>query len=81
MAKYLKLIWFAEEPWTKYHAAVGINAEETVCGIIRSTRPILPSEKRLLNPHAIHRLSKCSNCLAALRKRYGREEIERVKVA
>ncbi len=76
MSRYLKLIWFAEDPWTKYHAAVGINAEETVCGIIRSTRAIL--RKEIKNPY-IHG-EDCLRCLAALRKRYGTEDIAEVKV-
>ena len=81
MAKYLKLIWFFEDDWTKYHASVGSNAKQTLCGIKRSTRPILPREK-LYEPNVWKNLDlRCHNCLAALRKRYGNEDIERVKVA
>ncbi len=84
MTKYLKLIWFAENPWTKYHAAVGINAQKTLCEIYRSTRAILPSEKwgvpRLRTHDAFAPQDKCHKCLAALRKHYGAEDIEKVKV-
>lgn len=76
--RYLKLIWFAEDPWTKYHAAVGVNAQKTLCGVYRSTRAILPSEK-LKAPHRM-RVCRCLNCLATLRKHYGGEDIERVKI-
>ncbi len=75
MSRYLKLIWFAEDPWTKYHASVGINAEETLCGVLRSTRAILPSEKFIYGE--VH---KCCKCLAVLRKTYGTEDIAEVKV-
>ncbi len=93
MTKYLKLIWFAEDPWTKYHAAVGIRVErnspqskKTLCGIMRSTRAILPSEKFKSYPvkekgwKDWREGTKCSKCLAALRKHYGAENIEKVKV-
>lgn len=83
MSKCLKLIWFAEDSWTKYHAAVGINAEETLCGIIRSTRAILPSEKLkwIRVGHTAHPVKpKCLKCLATLRRRYGTEDIDEVKV-
>lgn len=76
MSRYLKLIWFAEDPWTKYHAAVGISAQKTLCGIYRSTRAMLPSEKLSTWEHGF----KCLKCLAALRKRYGTEDIAEVKV-
>ena len=81
MSRWLKLIWFAEDPWTKYHAAVGIKAEKTLCGIIRSTRAILPTEK--LTNQSIHeqeRKYKCKKCLAALRYRYVHENVVEVKV-
>ncbi len=83
MSRYLKLIWFAEDSWTKYHAAVGINAEETLCGIIRSTRAILPSEKMRsgnLATMAVLHTQKCLKCRATLRKRYETEDITEVKV-
>jgi len=76
MSRYLKLIWFKEDPWTKCHAAIGIKAEKTLCGATRSTRPILPSEK--MNPR--DKAFQCLKCLAALRKRYGAENIVEVKV-
>ena len=81
MSKYLKLIWFAEESWTKYHAAVGIKAEKTLCGVFHSTRAILPSEKFNV-PSAITwaQGQKCLKCCAALRKRYGTEDVVEVKV-
>lgn len=82
MTKYLKLIWFAEDPWTKYHAAVGIAAQKTLCGVYRSTRAILPSEKlKPRKPVSWQKEgTKCSKCLAALRKRYGYEDVVEVKV-
>lgn len=76
MSRYLKLIWFAEDSWTKYHAAVGIKAEKTLCGIIRSTGPILPSEK--MKPPVNY--DKCLRCLTAIRKRYGYDDVVEVKV-
>lgn len=75
MSRWLKLIWFAEDRWTKYHAAVGINAEKTLCGIMRSTRAILPSEKG-----ERQRTKLCLKCLAALKKRFGYEDVRTVKV-
>ena len=80
MSKYLKLIWFAEKSWTTYHAAVGINAEETICGILRSTRAILPSEKLIKSHPSMIRIEKCLRCLAALKKRHGAEDVEKVQV-
>jgi hypothetical protein len=79
MSRYLKLIWFAEETWTKYHAAVGIKTEKTLCGIIRSTRAILPNEKK--NPYIYG--ENCLKCLAVLGNlvgRYGPNDIVEVKV-
>lgn len=86
MSKYLKLIWFKEESWTKYHAAIGINASATVCGIIRSSfrdfrnsnRPILPRERLKYWPPVKH--TQCLKCLAALRHRYGHKNVVKVKV-
>lgn len=77
MSRYLKLIWFAEDPWTKVHAAVGINAQKTLCGIVRSTRPILSGEK---DWHNVSHFQKCLKCRAALRHRYGFEDVVDVKV-
>jgi len=80
MSRYLKLIWFKEDPWTRYHAAVGISAEKTLCGVVRSTRRILPSEKidRCLNG------GKCKKCLAVLGnlvgRKYGPGDIVEIKV-
>ena len=78
MSKYLKLIWFTEDHWTKIHAAVGIKAEKTLCGITRSTRAILPSEK--FEPGMCAPDPRCRKCLAVLIKRYGAEDIMEVKV-
>lgn len=70
MTKRPKLIWFFEDNWTKCHAAIGINAERTVCGIFRSSRAILPSEICKSNMP----MQKCLKCLAALRPGYGYED-------
>ena len=80
MSRWLKLIWFAELPWTRYHAAVGINAEKTRCGITRSTRAILPSEKSNRIGFDTGGKEDCLKCLAVLRHRYGQENIVEVKV-
>lgn len=77
MGRYLKLIWFTENPWTRKHAAIGINALKTLCGVWRSARAILPNEK---DWHTVSHYKKCGKCLAVLRKRYGSEDIVKVKV-
>lgn len=80
MTRYLRLIWFFEGKWTKYHAAIGINAQKTLCGIWRSTRAILPSEK--INPYIGFGDEGfcCLKCVVALIKRYGAEDVVKVKV-
>ena len=87
MSRWLKIIWFKEGLWTKYHAAVGINAEKTLCRIRHSITPILPSEKRPeLSPYVLETYRKnlnlphCRKCLAVLRRKYGTEDITEVKV-
>ena len=64
-----KLIWFAESGWTKYHAAIGIKAGFTVCGIMRSNRAILSREKptKLMKcSEWFEQKGRCRRCLAAL---------------
>ncbi len=79
--RYLKLIWFTEDPWTKYHASIGMAAQKTVCGVFRSTRAILRTETlNYIVPKSEYKELQCSKCLAILRKRYGGEDVERVKV-
>lgn len=80
MSRWLKLIWFKEDPWTKVHAAVGINAKETLCGIERSYREILPSETYRFFTKKGSKYLKCKKCLAALRHRYGHEDVVKVVV-
>ncbi len=66
MGKRMKrLIWFAEESWTRAHAVIGIKGEKTLCGVKRSTRNVGRRE--------IERgcLDLCSNCRKVVHSRYG----------
>ena len=78
MSRYLKVIWFAENHWTRYHATIGIDADETLCGMKRMGR-ILPSEKYDFSTYGLPILS-CLNCRNALRKRYGYNDVQRVRI-
>ena len=77
MSRWLKLIWFVEDPWTRKHAAIGINAVKTLCGIWRSTRPILPSEK---DWHTISHYQECGKCRRVLKAKYGHEDVVSIKI-
>lgn len=52
----------------RIHAAVGIDAVKTVCGIPRSTRRISDVEKAQLT---ICSRPPCKRCTVGLEKRYG----------
>ena len=77
MSRWLKLIWFVENTWTTKHAAIGINAVKTLCGILRSTRAILPSEK---DWHTVSHYLQCGKCRRVLKAKYGHADIVTVKV-
>ena len=77
MKKRKKVIWFVEEGWTKQHAAIGISANSTMCGILRSTRKISRSEVywRTLNKYY-----RCKKCLKGLRKHFGATDVVEVYI-
>lgn len=72
MKKWKRCIWFIEQGWTKVHAVVGIDGAKTLCGIKRSTRRVLNSEKNRLKLNPFEgRYQNCKKCQAVTKGRYG----------